>query len=52
MPMCRVVVRFSANGAELEAATKIEGIIQCRDVALPLPGGEGRGEGERKRHFH
>jgi hypothetical protein len=46
--MCRIVVRLVANDTKPETTTKIEEIIQRRDVALPLPGEEGRGEGERR----
>ena len=49
--MCWVVMRLTANDTESETAAKIERIFQGRDVALPLPGGEGRGEGERERYF-
>ena len=46
--ICQRVVPLTANDTEWEPAMKIAEFIQRRAVADLLPGGEGRGEGERE----
>jgi hypothetical protein len=48
---CWVVVRHTADETKSVTATRIEKLSSNMTVALPLPGGEGRGEGERKFSF-
>ena len=52
MPICQRVVRLTAHDTDRELATKIAEIIRRRAEAHPLPGGEGRGEGERELQLH
>jgi len=40
--------RFIARSADAAIATGGGQFFRERDTVLPLPGGEGRGEGERK----
>lgn len=51
MPTRWIVVSLKTNDTESEMVAKNTEIIRRRDVALPLPGGEGRGEGERELYF-